>query len=216
MPAEILQREGSAQGRCRARDDVRDGGAGEVEGGEDLVGGPGELHLVVLVGHDQPVHLLGDLDEADLGTQDRHRETGRVGQRPQVVGRGLEVGTQFDDETRHALSGQHGQVGGCLAGATGQWQAGGQYEFAALDQIGEIGEVADVDPADRTVEMFAAADDVRSAGGHDREREDFPYRRLHLHSVKNWPGIFTVRKSRFWQPRSRQVDAHPAPDLRHK
>jgi hypothetical protein len=64
LAVEVLEDDRGVEHVGCGSDDFVDRGAPHAEGGERLVHAAGVVDLGVLLGHDPPVHLLGDLDEA--------------------------------------------------------------------------------------------------------------------------------------------------------
>ncbi len=137
----------------------------------------GVVDLRVLLGDDAPVHLFGDLDEPDPPVQhdDGQRQPGG---RPQHRGGQFgQMRAQFDDHPGRARRGQAGQIG-VAGGGIGQRQTGGEDQFATLEQVGEVGEFADVHPTHRPVQR-PVADDLGLAGPQDGQGEHLGDGRLH-------------------------------------
>ena len=125
----------------------------------------GEDDLFVLVGDDRPVDFLGHLDEPDRPTQDDDGQAQAIGRR----GNGLRyLGVEeFGDHADRAGGRESLEV----SHRVGEHRApGGEDQFAPLEKIREIGEVADVHPAHLAVET-AAADEPRLSVLHRARSE---------------------------------------------
>ena len=82
----------------------------------------------------------------------------------------VDVDAQLDDQPDRARRDQAVEVG-VSRRRIGQRAAGGEYQLATLEQIGQVGEVADVDPPDRRIKR-AVGDHFGLPGLHHRECED--------------------------------------------
>ncbi len=78
---------------------------------------------------------------------------------------------EFDDEGRGTDVGQFVHVAAYTGGVVGQRHAGGEDEFAALEEGGRVRQFGDVHPADRTVGVVPAGHHPRISTGQDGQRQ---------------------------------------------
>ncbi|MFK4541226.1 hypothetical protein RKD29_000822 [Streptomyces tendae] len=139
------------------------------ERGERLVDALGPADRVRLVADDQGVDDLGDLQEVDVpGERDERQPAGTAGP-DQRLGRPVIAAHQLDDEGGGTDGRKLVDVAADTGRVVGQGHAGGEDEFAALQEGGGVRQLGDVDPADRTVEMVLAGHHPRISTGQDRQ-----------------------------------------------
>ena len=90
---------------------------------------PGEVHLLVLVGDDRSVHLLGDFHELDLPMKCHQREIERFGDGADRRGKRRRVHPKLDNHSDRARVCQPFEV---TAGRSTQGRPCGEDELAAL------------------------------------------------------------------------------------
>ncbi len=159
----------------------------EPEVGEGLVDVAREPHLVVLLGHDRPVHRLGHLDEPDRAVEHHQGEVG--GARPTqrlLRHRGVRR-AQLDDQPGGADLDQltHEVVGGGRRGR--HRDAGAEHQLVADQHGPDVAHLRDVRPPDPGVQTPLAAEHHRVAGGQHGEREGLAHGDGHAPSVGRPP-----------------------------
>ncbi|SKY24480.1 Uncharacterised protein [Mycobacteroides abscessus subsp. abscessus] len=111
-----------------------------------------ELHGGILFGNQAAVNLFGHLDELDLPAQHHCRQTQLDGHRPDLRRYGRRIVELGDHPERTRPS----EILEVTSRVTSQSIARGQDEFAALEQVPEIADVADVNPPHRALDARRA------------------------------------------------------------
>ncbi len=158
--------------------------------------------------HHQRVHGLGHGDEADLVGQRDQRQPAAVGRADQRVRQPVGVAAaQLHDEPGGADVGEGVHVGGQARGRLGEHHAGGQHEFAAAQGGRDVGEFADVGPADLRGQARRPGHRHRAAGPYGVQGQHFGDGGQHgdLRSGWGWGG-----------PRLRVTSGRGAPRSRHR
>ncbi len=136
--------------------------------------------LAVAGVQDQRVHRLGDRDERRLAVQLDQGQPGGL--------RGVgELGGQRRAEPAHQLDHQRGRahtvqlvhVGAQAVRGVRQGDAGGQDQFAAVEQVRDVRDLGHVHPADRVLEPGVAGPHHRPAPLQAREGEHVGHRGKH-------------------------------------
>ncbi|CAM5711826.1 hypothetical protein SALBM311S_00893 [Streptomyces alboniger] len=125
---------------------------------------------------------------------------------------------EFDDQARGADIGEFVDVAAHARRVLGQRHAGGQDQFAALEEGGGVRQFGDVDPADRPVEPGPAGDDLRSPRGQDRQGQDVGDGQRTARGGAARPGVGrprTCRRTRSWCLPARPDTVTSAADLRN-
>ncbi len=121
----------------------------------------GLLEQRVVAVDDLGVDLLGDRDERHLAVQLDEGESGRPGRLDEGRGEAGEARAQFDDQGRDAALGEGADERALFRGARAEAVARGQEEFAALEEGGDVRDLARVHPAHGPLEAVGAREDLR-------------------------------------------------------
>ncbi len=77
----------------------------------------------------------------------------------------------LDDQSGDADVGELAHVPGQALAVLGQGDAGAQHQFAALQHAGDVGQLADVDPADRAFQVVGSGHHLGEAAAHHLQVE---------------------------------------------
>jgi hypothetical protein len=180
-------------------DDLIQRRAGHGQLGEHLVQPLGGAKLLELGVDDPGVHRLGDLHERDLALEGdqrqpavRRRPHQDARQRPDVPAAELH---RQRAHPRAARGSQVGGVAGQQRGFGGQRDPGGEHQLAALQQVGRVGQLEHVNPADPRAQAVRARDHLRAAAADHVEGEQVGDGGEHEQSVR--PGRENLTQCRF-------------------
>ncbi len=129
----------------------------------------GTLEEGVVAVDDLGVDLLGDRHEGHLPVQLHQRQAGRAGGVHERRGEAGEARAQLHDEGRDAAFREGADEGALLGGPGAEAVAGGEEEFAALEEGGDVGHLAGVHPADGAVQAVGAGEDLGEAAAEAGE-----------------------------------------------
>ncbi len=139
---------------------------------EHLVDRLGGAQLLQLGIDHQGVHGLGDGDEAQFAAERDQRQSALLGGVHQGARQAVEVASAvLDDESGHADVGELAHVAGQALAVLGQGDAGAQHQLAALQHAGDVGQLADVDPADRAFQVIGSGHHLGEAAAHHLQVE---------------------------------------------
>ncbi len=118
------------------------------------------------------MHDLRDLQEVDVLGQGDEGQVASAAGLDEGVRRPVVAAYEFDDQGRCPDVGEFVDVPAHAGRVLRQGHSGGEDEFAALEERRGVGQLGDVDPPDRTVQVRHAGDDVGPSGGQDGKRQD--------------------------------------------
>jgi hypothetical protein len=166
-------------------DDLIGRGARHGKLGEHLVQALRCAQVFQLGVDDPGVHRLGDLDERDLALEGDQRQPATGGGPYQRIRQGSDVpSAQLNRQGAHSGPSEVSSVASQQHRLGRQRDPGGEHEFAALQQVGRVGQLEHMDPADPRAETGAARDHLRAAPAHDVEAEQVANRGKHVQMVK--------------------------------
>jgi hypothetical protein len=108
---EILENDRFAEHLCRRVDDARQRRALHAQLGERLVHAAVERDFLVLFGHDEPVHRLGDVDELDHAVQCDQCQIQRFGDAAGRLRQRGALAAELHDDSGGAGLGEPLQIG---------------------------------------------------------------------------------------------------------
>ncbi len=148
-------------------------GALDRQLGEDLVQLLGGTQLLKLDVDDAGVHRLGDLHERCLAGEHDDRQPVLLRRLDHDLRQlAHEPAAQLNDQPGGADGGELADVVGELVGVFRQGHARGEHQLAAAEQLGDVGDLADVHPPHLGVEPVGARDHARAAPAHGLQSED--------------------------------------------
>ncbi len=172
LVGQVLQDDRRARHPGHLADHLRWLGALHHQLVEHLVDGLGDAQLLQLGVDHQGVHGLGDGDEAQLAAERDQRQPALLGGVHQGAGERVEVAPpELDDQAGHPDVVQFADVAGQALAVLGQRDAGGQHQLAAAEHPGDVRQLADVDPADRPLQVVGAGHDLGQAAPHHLQVE---------------------------------------------
>ena len=164
---------GRAVGHARNRpDDVGDRSTLDALPGEDLMRLQDRPERGELLGDDERVDRLGDLDEPHFAAQRHQRKTLTLASTHEPGGQLGEPAAELDHHSGGIRTREAHDVVAQLVIARGQRHPGREDQLAALKQPGDVWKLADVDPPHRPVQVRTTCQNLRLPVAQGRQVKD--------------------------------------------
>ena len=183
-PALVDQREAAVEVVADDREKGFDPPALEYGVGEALVDGECALELLELFVGEVRHGGLGDRHEGHLVRHAHHRKADLVGLRDERGRRLGKAEAEPEAEARQAMLREATEVGPLRRGELPDPEAGREQELPALEELGGIFELRDVQPADVVVQTVRPGDDLEPETRHDCDVADGQQRRAFDEAAK--------------------------------